>query len=412
MLLWRHEYPELAGTPTSRLRLQGNMALQRAIAYTFQWQTLQVVQNAWVRGSPNQLLQFLINALRRRGGELYTMAIFKPGFEGGHAITPYAVDSRGGGQYDVLVYDNNWPDQVRRVRIDTRANTWSYVAAVNPSVPGAVYRGNRRTGTLNLIPLTPGLGVHFCPFCAATVSGRASYSEIWLQGNPVNHGHLLIHNLKAEQQEIGYDHGQFVSRFPGARANFPTSFTNLNQKPTPHYILPPNGDEDVTLDGYGLKFPDTETFTLIGQKHYVGIDRIQVAPNAKERILLKVSDESLTYFPDPSQTTSPVFSIGLVGAPGNFTIVVSAQSLHRDSVIRMQDVLANTMPHGSTDSAAAIQAIHDSSASGQTFEIQMTRQVAGKVEKLSDISVYQPPGKTVNLYYEQSNNGQPVVTVN
>jgi hypothetical protein len=400
MLLWRHQFPPLARTPIARLRLPGNTELQRAIAYTFQWQMLPVVQQAWVKGTPNQELQFLTNALRRRGGELYTLAIFQPGFVGGHAITPYAVDSLGRGQYDVLVYDNNWPDQVRRVHFDTRADSWSYVAAVNPSTPGSLYRGNARTNTLSLIPTTPGLGVHVCPFCATSVGPASMYNEMWLEGNPYNHGHLLIRD--AQGHAIGYDHGNFVTQFPGASALFPTGggFTDLNQKPMPVYRIPFGIDVNVTLDGFGLKYPDTESFSLIGQRHDLAIDRIQVRPNEQEHIALNTHDGSMTYASAGSQVTSPIFSVGLVTAPGNYTIVVRALPLHRDSVITIRDFLPTST-----------LAVHDASATGQTFEIQLTRQVAGKVQTFNRFSVRQPPGKTVDLLYGQVRNGIPGIQI-
>ena len=60
-----------------------------------------------------------------------------PDYEGGHEITPYAVGISGGGAIDVLVYDNNWPAETRRLHINTRNNTWNYQLE-----PGDVYRGN------------------------------------------------------------------------------------------------------------------------------------------------------------------------------------------------------------------------------------------------------------------------------
>ena len=187
LLLFRNQFPPLAKTPINHLKLKGNKQLQQAIAYTFQWQTLPALKTASVHGTPSDVLHFLINTLGRRGAQLYTMAIFRPGFQGGHAITPYAVDSLGGGQYDVLVYDNNWPGQARRVHFDTNADTWSYVAATSPSVPDSVYSGDAQTNTLYLLPTTPGLGVHFCPFCAEAVGRPNAYNELELQGNPENH---------------------------------------------------------------------------------------------------------------------------------------------------------------------------------------------------------------------------------
>lgn len=51
----------------------------------------------------------------------------------GHAITPYAVLDRGNGQFDIAVYDNNFPNQPRAVKVDTVTNTFQYAGG---SLPG------------------------------------------------------------------------------------------------------------------------------------------------------------------------------------------------------------------------------------------------------------------------------------
>ena len=74
------------------------------------------------------------------GGPLYTIKIFNA--DGGHAITPYAVEDKGDGKFAVLVYDNNYPGITRAVEFDTNANTWSYNAATRPDLPEALYSGD------------------------------------------------------------------------------------------------------------------------------------------------------------------------------------------------------------------------------------------------------------------------------
>ncbi|MDR2043854.1 MAG: Ig-like domain-containing protein [Clostridium sp.] len=53
----------------------------------------------------------------------------------GHAVVPYAVKNLGGGQYDIMVWDNNYPatgsSSVRSVRVNVNGNTWSY--ALSPA---------------------------------------------------------------------------------------------------------------------------------------------------------------------------------------------------------------------------------------------------------------------------------------
>jgi hypothetical protein len=45
----------------------------------------------------------------------------------GHAVVAYDITNKGGGVYELSIYDNNYPDDLnRRMLVDTMANTWSY----------------------------------------------------------------------------------------------------------------------------------------------------------------------------------------------------------------------------------------------------------------------------------------------
>src|SRR5205807_2452983 len=87
------------------------------------------------------------------------------GTEGGHAVTPYAVEDAGGGVFNVLIYDNNFPKVTRAIKIDRNANTWSYDAATNPQNPSELYQGDASTKTIDVEPTSPGVGPKSCPFC-------------------------------------------------------------------------------------------------------------------------------------------------------------------------------------------------------------------------------------------------------
>src|SRR5205807_8746245 len=78
---------------------------------------------------------------------------------------PYAVEDAGGGIFNVLIYDNNFPKVTRAIKIDRNANTWSYDAATNPSNPSELYQGDANTKTIDVEPTSPGIGPQPCPFC-------------------------------------------------------------------------------------------------------------------------------------------------------------------------------------------------------------------------------------------------------
>ena len=76
----------------------------------------------------------------------------------GHTITPIAVKDFGNGTAEILVYDNNFPDVIRSVMIDTKDNTWMYYASVNPNEPSALYTGNASTHNLEVVSISSRLG--------------------------------------------------------------------------------------------------------------------------------------------------------------------------------------------------------------------------------------------------------------
>ncbi|MGI9188064.1 MAG: hypothetical protein ACR2J9_11220 [Gaiellales bacterium] len=86
------------------------------------------------------------------------MTIYEaPPGTGGHAITPIALSDRGGGLFDIAVWDNNFPGRVRAVHVDTNANggkgSMEYPMFASPSTPPTIANGD-----FGLIPATQLLG--------------------------------------------------------------------------------------------------------------------------------------------------------------------------------------------------------------------------------------------------------------
>ena len=210
----------LGATDTTGLAIANNQTLQRQIAYDWALQTLDSVQATKITGTPNQILAELEKVLKPHPSQTYTIAIWKRDGSGGHAVTPYAVDNKGGGTYQVLIYDNNWPGETRAITFDTKADTWTYAAASNPGVPDSVYEGDAQTKTLSLFPTSPGLGTQPCPFCAkepttGTSKAGDNTEEISLMGSDTEHATLLVTDDAGRQ--LGYVKGNLVNQIPGAR---------------------------------------------------------------------------------------------------------------------------------------------------------------------------------------------------
>ena len=186
----------------NELKLEGNKELQSTLAESFVYQSLDSVLEKQFTGTPTEVVNKLVELLDA-GKDTYTLGFYQRNGNGGHAMTPVAVEDKGGGQMAILVYDNNYPDTLQAMKIDTEADTFSYVGAINPAYEPTVYEGDATTVPMELIPTTPGEVEQACPFCddALVETGESKgsvpaaadrYAELSLSGDIANHPHLLL----------------------------------------------------------------------------------------------------------------------------------------------------------------------------------------------------------------------------
>lgn len=83
----------------------------------------------------------------------------------GHGITPYAVYDKGDGQYDIAVYDNNYPFKERAIHVDTVEDTWEYQVLINPNAPATIAAGNATTKNIQLQSVSESLATQECVVC-------------------------------------------------------------------------------------------------------------------------------------------------------------------------------------------------------------------------------------------------------
>lgn len=298
------------------LPVQGNNALQSLIAEGFAYQDLPSVTNRAVVGTPAELLSALISALRA-GREQYTLAIIKPDGSGGHAITPFAVEDRGNGQEAILVYDNNFPDVVRAVQVNTRANTWRYVGGINPSDTGEIYTGDAVTKSMALLPTTPGEGQQPCPFCSSGKGGlpgkplvidRLHYVEVAITANGPEHPHLLF--VDAQGRLTGYLHGRLVNQIPGMQIVQNYSVQNWNSAPEPVYHLPlGHPDIKVVIDSSGITRSTTTQLQVNGAGLVFYLQAIHIAPGQQDAMLLPANDLGISYISGGTFPASPAIGV-------------------------------------------------------------------------------------------------------
>jgi hypothetical protein len=331
---FKHDISPSAFGGTTTFSLGISPALVSELAYGWAMQTLPSVQNAAIAETPSQEISFLTKALADPGKEVYTIGIRSP--QGGHAITPIAVENLGGGQYYIVIYDNNFPGVERAISVDTNNDTWSYNGAPNPSDPPEQYSGQGTNNPMELIPLSPGLGVQPCPFCGSGALPSSSASargvvQVSLGGNPDAHGHLLI--TTADGRRLGYVNGHLVNQIKGARALVPLLNDDFLAHPEPLYQLPANvGPLKITLDGNGATGHDQAQVHVTGPGFGATVANLVPQPGSIDQLTIggngtEVALQSLGVY----SGSAPLVQVGFNRGRGGSELALTAKSLRAGS---------------------------------------------------------------------------------
>ncbi len=189
------------------LRIEGNIDLQRELAY---WAALQHVPGA-VQGderfSAKDVMPFLAKALDPKGDERYRLALAVKtpgGFVRGHGLVPIAFFRTAPNVYTLRVYDSNLPINEQNLVIDVAANTWRYEVPM-PSGDTLVYEGNGENGNLLYFsPVRQRLGKLVAPFGPNSPSTTLTTS-----------GAVQVSAAIGEDEAAGIEDGQVVERGGG-----------------------------------------------------------------------------------------------------------------------------------------------------------------------------------------------------
>jgi hypothetical protein len=303
---------------TATLPVIGNDQLQSLIAEDFAYQDLPSVRKAGVYGTPDHVLTALIAALHDKKQETYTLVIIKADGSGGHAITPFAVENRGHGLYEILVYDNNFPGVIRKVDVNTQANTWRYIGGPNPSDTAEIYDGDANTQNIGLFPTDPGEGTQPCPFCGAAdrsgrgvsnVPAKTSYVQVGLTTGGPEHPHLVFVDQKSGLK-TGYLDGKLLQEIPGVLVDLNYSVKTWGAAPEPSFDLPlQHPPYKVFIDGSNLTRPTTATITINGTGVVYEVSNIHMVPGQTDEMVLPSANTGVTYASDSRSTVTPVISI-------------------------------------------------------------------------------------------------------
>ena len=239
--------------------------------------------NSLMTQTPNSVEDQLVTMLKT--GDLATIAIHSA--SGGHAVTPYAVEDRGGGVHWIRIYDNNWPDKERYIVIDRNENTWSYeLASLNPDVPREPWSGTADTHSIAITPLSARLGRAECPFCAG---GKKMVFPNGANG---------VALTSSDGKRVGREGGKVVNEIPGAEVIDLASYLDGAPPGEPIYVVPAEGSYEVSIEGKDNKVaPDADEdhgVAIVGNGAAVTVETPKLKPGEKDTLSVR-ADGSIKY---------------------------------------------------------------------------------------------------------------------
>ena len=218
---------------------QGDPRVAAELAFWFVTQFASETQAAaafYREQSPSDIVATLAddfaNPLTSAG---YTLGLYSA--EGGHAVTPYAVEATENGSR-IYIYDSNWPNEPRW--IDVVDNVWTYaLAATNPSEAATAWTGS--TGTLELTPMASRQPPFSCAFCPQP-DGTKSMTLLTAAGS--NDTQLALQVTDDQGRRLGVFEGELVNEIPGAIYRYIATANTAD----PVMILLPASVENYTAD--------------------------------------------------------------------------------------------------------------------------------------------------------------------
>ncbi|MBI5300510.1 MAG: hypothetical protein HY868_00120 [Chloroflexi bacterium] len=305
------------GAPLAKdMPIIGNEQLQREIAFWWATQATMPTRTAVIKATPKDIVAQLADAFKpgKDASDTFSIGIYKRDGSGGHAVTPYAIVDKGNGIANILVYDNNYPNQERAIIVDVNANTWQYKASINPSVEADLYEGDATTMSLDLTPASARLSTQLCTFCEASanrVNGSAApitqYNEIYLDGAGVR---ALITDDKGNK--LGRVDNKIVNEIPGALIQrFKAGVETWSQDEEPNYLVPLGVKFTITLDGTALKKETRAGIAMIGPGYSLDIEDIKIVPGQKDTLDVSPDGSKLSY--KPGKGESPDIELAIEG---------------------------------------------------------------------------------------------------
>ncbi len=389
--------PNQFGAPVANDLRLSNQALQREIAYWWTTQSTEPAASTRIDASPRAVVDALIETYTAypAAPESWVMGIYMPDWSGGHAITPFAVEDVGNGIYNILVYDNNWPDQIRKVEVDYDANTWSYQASTNPNEPESLYQGDQSTQSLELVGISQRLVQQQCDFCADSGQGARSFgrglaaqaqsfNQIWLNGQ----ADLLI--TTSDGLRVGFDGDEFVNEIPGVQTQnmkYGVDIWDINNEPV--YFIPVGIEFTIKVDASRVTEGITSDVVLIGPGYNLVIADLYLDPGEADLITVAPDGTRLAYKTQYNDAPDMIFGVETPAA--DYEFIVAALDIESGAEFVIELDLANGMLSLNTDNTTEYG----------TYEIVMDRIDEEGESWFQNNDIYMEPGDTAYLLFEE-----------
>ncbi len=318
----------------------------------------------------------------------FTLVMFWPG--GGHAITPYALYDRGEGQYDVAVYDNNYPDAARAVRIDTQADTFQYLVGTNPNAAPTI-----ASQSIGLVPVSEIAKKQDCPFCSNAKDTTVTLSPVKSR-------------VRLKTKVVGMN----GKRIPGVKVRKPTNPWSPGDKwEFPTYVVPGGKRFVIVVDATKRTKPVALNVNASTGAFVIGTDNAVIPARSAAGVGLIPRKGLVVYTATGAGAGARLGRLAFADTMPGSSVIVAARAGSKDSpylVGRIRHKQAQVVvfnPQGRKSQARATAALSFPNEDGQAVQVlaQLQTKLPAKARLVVDYAKWSPKKpKGVRAYVIQS----------